>query len=149
MRLGDADRRPPSGPAGARRPLRDGWDVATVVVEFEVLDQGQAAEVAERLFATEDVLTVRVGGSGERSVYRVDVPREDPRARVLAAEPARDVAATLGIAVAFVRIGITPDGLGDPEGEPPPADAVPWAARRGHAEDERRADRAAATRGEA
>lgn len=124
-------------------------DVATVVVEFDVLDRSQATEVAERLFATEHVLTVRVGGSGERSVYRVDVPREDPRARALAAQPARDVAATLEVEVVFVRIGITPDGLGDPEGEPPPAHAVPWAARRGHPADERHADRAAATRGEA
>jgi hypothetical protein len=103
--------------------------VATVVAEFEVSDREQSVELAELLFGAEDVFTVRVGGVGERSVYRVDVPRGVPEARALGAEPGRQAAQQLGIALSFVRIGISRDGLGDPEGDPPPADGVPWAGR--------------------
>lgn len=110
----------------APRRAAGGWDVATVVAEFDVGDQRQAAELADLLFCTDDVLTVRVGGAGERSVYRVDVPRADPEARERGTTPATRAAEALGISVTFVRIGITPDGLGDPEGSPPPLDAVPW-----------------------
>lgn len=106
------------------------WDVATVTVEFEVARREQAVEIADQLFGHRDVLTVRVGGPGERSVYRVDVPREDDGARGLAARPAEHAADRLGVTVRFVRIGITTDGLGDPEGEPVVADALPWAGRR-------------------
>ena len=106
------------------------WDVATVVAEFDVRDHSEAVEVADLLFAADSVLTVRVGAVGERSVYRVDVPRDDPEARARGATPGIRAAETLGIGLTFVRIGITPDGLGDPEGSPPPAGAVPWVAAR-------------------
>lgn len=129
MHAHGAGAHPPIGVSMCRR-VEDAWDVATVVAEFDVCDHGQAAEVADLLFAAEDVLTVRVGGAGERSVYRVDVPREDPDVRALGAAPGIRVAETLGIGLNFVRIGITSDGVGDPEGSPPPADAVPWAAIR-------------------
>lgn len=128
MRVSGAGSPPTSG-AGLR-PVRDGWEVATVVVEFDLEDHEQSLEVAELLFADEHVLTVRVGGRGDRSVYRVDVPHGDLGARRLGAAPAVRAAESLGIGLTFVRIGITRDGLGDPEGEPPPPDAVPWAARR-------------------
>jgi len=111
------------------REVLDGWDVATVVAEFEVADREQSVELADLLFEAEDVFTVRVGGVGERSVYRVDVPRGVPEARALGAEPGRQAAQELGIALSFVRIGISRDGLGDPEGESPERDVLPWAAR--------------------
>lgn len=120
---------PPTNGSVVHRRVRDGWDVATVVAEFEVADHAQSLRVAELLFDDERVLTVRVGGRGDRSVYRVDVPRGDPSARRLGAEPAVRAAQALGIDLRFVRIGITRDGLGDPEGDPPPAEAVPWAAK--------------------
>ncbi|MBD3917049.1 hypothetical protein [Nocardioides hwasunensis] len=105
--------------------------MATVTAEFEVDRREQAVEIAEELFGHREVLTVRVGGPGERSVYRVDVPREDDAARGLASRPAERAADRLGVTVRFVRIGITADGLGDPEGEPPVAvDLLPWAGRR-------------------
>lgn len=122
---------PPANDVTVPRRERDAWDVATVVAEFEVADHAQSLRVAELLFDDETVLTVRVGGRGDRSVYRVDVPRGHPSARRLGAAPAVRAAESLGIDLSFVRIGITRDGLGDPEGDPPPADAVPWAARRG------------------
>lgn len=115
--------------------VRDAWDVATVVAEFGVRDHGEAAEVADLLFASDDVLTVRVGAAGERSVYRVDVPREDPEARALGAVPGMRAAETLGIGLTFVRIGISPDGLGDPESSRPPSGAVPWAPVRDQHDD--------------
>lgn len=110
--------------------MRDDWDIATVVAEFDVTDQDQATEVARLLFAAEEVLTVRVGGTGERSVYRVDVPRGDPSARERGAAPAVHAAQALDIDFQVVRLSISADGLGDPEGSPPPAGAVPWSARR-------------------
>lgn len=116
---------------GGPRDLEEGWDVATVVAEFDVAHPRQAIEVADLLFSAADVLTVRVGGVGERSVYRVDVPRGAPRARELGAVPALRAAEELGVELTLVRIGITPDGLGDPEGDPPDPTAVPW-ARRAH-----------------
>jgi hypothetical protein len=118
--------------------LPEGWDVATVVAEFEVADREQSVELAELLFEADDVFTVRVGGVGERSVYRVDVPRGAAAARDLGAEPARRAAHELGIELSLVRIGISRDGLGDPEGDPPPAGDVPWAGRRRTPRDVRR-----------
>ncbi|GAA1164677.1 hypothetical protein GCM10009584_01960 [Ornithinimicrobium humiphilum] len=120
---------PPSPGPAAGTGLLEAWDIATVVVEFDVVGHEQAAEVAQLLFAVDDVLTVRVGGPGDRSVYRVDVPRGDPGARERGAEPALRAARALDIGLRLVRIGITADGLGDPEGEPPPAEALPWARR--------------------
>ena len=107
--------------------------MATVTAEFEVAGTSQSVEIAEHLFGHRDVLTVRVGGPGERSVYRVDVPRGYDGARRLAARPAEHAADRLGVTVRFVRIGITTDGLGDPEGEPVASDSLPWArSRRQH-----------------
>lgn len=123
--MGDEPGGPPGRPA-RRRPVADGWDVATVVVEFDLDDRRQAADLADLLFEDPAVLTVRVGGPGERSVYRVDVARGHPEARVRAAGPARAAASRLELGARFVRIGITRDGLGDPEGEPPAPGATPW-----------------------
>ena len=106
--------------------------MATVTAEFEVAGTSQSVEIAEHLFGHRDVLTVRVGGAGERSVYRVDVPRGYDGARRLAARPAEHAADRLGVTVRFVRIGITTDGLGDPEGEPVATASLPWAGRRRH-----------------
>lgn len=118
---------PQAGPGGGPQ---DAWDIATVVAEFDLAERSQAAAVARLLFAVEEVLTVRVGGPGERTVYRVDVPRDDPEARRLGALPARRAARELGIDVHIVRLTVTRDGLGDPEGEPPPEGAADALRRR-------------------
>lgn len=121
---------PPSGGGVSARAASEEWDIATVTAEFGVGADEQAARVADLLFASDEVLTVRVGGPGERSVYRVDVPRGHHDARSIAARPANHTAGQLDVDLSFVRIGISSDGLGDPEGSPPSTDAVPWASRR-------------------
>lgn len=102
------------------------WEIATVSVEFEIARSDQAVELAEAIFAFPEVLTVRVGGPGERSVYRVDVHRGRTDVRQLAAAPALAAATSGDADVRVVRIAVTSDGLGDPEGEPPESMALPW-----------------------
>lgn len=137
---------PTSDPQG---PTADRWDVATVVAEFEVVDREQSVALADLLFGVDDVLTVRVGGAGERTVYRVDVPRGADDARALGARPGRDAARRLGVGLRFVRIGISGDGLGDPEGDPPGAADVPWARRPRHVQKTGRRVRAGTRSGDA
>lgn len=103
-----------------------GWEIATVSVEFEIARSDQAVALAEAIFAFPEVLTVRVGGPGERSVYRVDVRCGRTDVRQVAAAPALTAAAGLAADVRVVRIAVTSDGLGDPEGEPPAVDVLPW-----------------------
>lgn len=112
------------GPSGSHPP--DEWDIAVVVVEFDVADTDHATRVAEALFAHQQVLTVRVGGPGERTVFRVDVPRGDPAARLLGVAPADRTATDLGVELRVVRVNITRDGRGDPYGDPLPEGATPW-----------------------
>lgn len=132
MQSSGSETPPPDG-GGVSVPVACGeWDIATVTAEFGVGADAQANRVAELLFASDEVLTVRVGGPGERSVYRVDVRRGHHDAHSIAAWPANHTAGQLNVGVSFVRIGISSDGLGDPEGVPPSSDAVPWAARRDH-----------------
>lgn len=101
--------------------------MATVTVEFEVADSRQSARLAERLFEDPDVLTVRVGGPGERSVYRVDVAQDPVVAEAVAVGVATRVAAEMEIPIRPVRVTVTRDGLGDPErGESPDRQDLPW-----------------------
>jgi hypothetical protein len=101
--------------------------VATVTVEFDVTDAAQATRVAEHLFDDPEVLTVRVGGVGERSVYRVDVVGDRTAAEADAVGAATRAAARLGLSVRPIRVAVTRDGLGDPERTAPPDEQdLPW-----------------------
>lgn len=81
--------------------------VATVTVVFEPVaaDAATPQQLASALIADERVSTVRVGAHGAPSVYRVDVPGEDPaRHEERALSPAERVSDDLGLTFAVASI---------------------------------------------
>lgn len=98
--------------------------VATVTAVFGVADNTAAGEVADELLEHDEVVTVRIGRGGERSVYRVDVPAGDDAWQAAALRPGEAVAAANGIDLEVIAV-TTGDDYDAAQSETPPGGQLP------------------------
>jgi hypothetical protein len=93
--------------------------VVAVTVAFEHRHVVERIDLADALMLVESVATARISADGNSAVYRADIGADSPEDAVpLALEPARQVAAALGIGHHALTAQVEEDdaGIDDPTG---------------------------------